>query len=104
MSSISTGRLVGALFIPIGGVASWLAHSMLASGAPTLRVLTAGPALVLLGLALMVFPGAPRTVAQTRQGAEAQREWVTQAPGLHKAAWVVAVGLGLLCSRWLGLD
>jgi len=104
MTGTSTGRVVGALLLPLGGVFWWLAQSMLSSGAPTLRVFTAGPALMLLGVALIVFPGAHRTIEQTRAHPEAQREWITQAPALHKAAWLVSLGLGLLVSRSLGLD
>ena len=65
MKGVSTGRLVVALLLPLGGVFAWLAHSMLSSGAPTLRVFTAGPALMLLGVALMVFPGAHRTMERS---------------------------------------
>jgi hypothetical protein len=104
MSSAPLGRVVGGLLIPLGLVFSWLAHSMLSSGAPTLRLFVVGPALALVGVALAAFPGGDQTLAQTIERRVAGAQWVSHAPVAHKAAWLVALVAGFLVSaRWFGL-
>ncbi len=88
------GRFLGIFIVFIGLVFSWFAVTMLRDAGFTLRLLAAGPGLVIVGLAFIVFPGGNMTLKESRAKTKDPQVVFREAPGSHKVAWGVAVAIG----------
>lgn len=95
------GRLLGMLFVLLGSVLGAVAFFMLESTGSTFKLFVAGPGIAALGVAMVVFPGHPVTVADMKatpqdQKANVMRSVMTEAPLFHKVAWGIAVTIGVV--------
>ncbi|MEM6955297.1 MAG: hypothetical protein AAF645_06395 [Myxococcota bacterium] len=101
---LTAGRFVGIIVTVLGAIFWGIGASMLSSIGYTLKLFVAGPALCFWGLSLLVFPGKPMPFRDLNTlPANERKRWATEAPALHKAAWVVAGLVGLVLSiRMLG--
>ena len=97
------GRLIAVLLILIGVGFAALGHSMLSGAGVTLRLFLAGPVLAGCGLAMLIFPGAPMSFADTRSGQVPPAHLWTAAPMAHKVAWVLGGLLGFAVGSLVGL-
>ena len=67
------------------------------------RILVASPTLIILGIAMMLFPGGDyyfKDLAKSN-GKAPLSDLLKAAPMLHKVAWLVGLGLGLVSSLML---
>lgn len=98
--NLIAGRLVG-IILAIFGVIITLILLIIISKAKSLpRMLIAGPALLCLGLAMIACPGANygyKELNKKTGKSGAKRIW-TDAPLLHKLAWIGSIILGLIIS------
>ena len=87
-------RVVPVSVIAIGAtIAGVNAISLAVANSYFPKTLMAMPAMLLVGVAMLIFPGAgfpPGTPA-----AEQARRYLPDAPVLHKAMWIVFGGVGL---------
>ena len=95
------GRFFGIFCIIIGGIFSYLGFSMLDEAGMTLKVFTAGPGLIGLGVAMLFFPGGDITAAESRNKVKDPKTFISGAPVLHLVIWAVAFLGGMLISAWL---
>ena len=90
------GRGLGILFAVIGTLATGIAWWLLSSNGSAPRILVAGPAMLTLGLAMIILPGS------TQVSAVDYGRWFKASPWLHKIAWIAsAIGGLYLAIRYL---
>jgi hypothetical protein len=94
MFNIQIGRFFGFFLIMIGCYFTWLYTSMLDTAGFTLKLFSAGPALIGVGVAMLIFPGGDITAAESRSKEKDPRVFMTEAPMLHKIIWIAAAAAG----------
>jgi hypothetical protein len=99
--NIQLGRIFGLLLVFLGVIFTLTATGMFRDAGFTLRLFTAGPALVLLGVAMLVFPGGDITARESRSKQKDPMVFFKQAPALHKAVWFGAILAGAVVSTTL---
>lgn len=82
------GRILGAVLIVFGVIFTLIALVIASINDGVPRLFVMGPALVTLGVSLVVLPG-PREISMSAPGGR----WLRESPWFHKIAWV-ASGLG----------
>lgn len=87
---MKAGRLIGIILFVLGVPASGFGYWMLQGEGSIYKVLLAGPALVLLGLIMIILPGGDVSVEDVSR----KSIW-TEAPWSHKLFWIAAVGIGV---------
>jgi len=95
------GRLLGIILLPVGGFMAWIAYGMLNTGGVTLKLLTAGPALAILGFSLLFFPGGDITAKESREKTKDPKIFMKEAPLSHKIAWAVALLIGFYFGSYI---
>ena len=98
------GRFVGLAFAILGALFTALAFSMLTDAGMTLKVFVFGPAVLAIGLAMMIFPGPKTTAAEWRAFSKSvggdpvqmRRAFWGGSPLLHKVIWTFAGVVGLV--------
>jgi hypothetical protein len=81
------GRFFGIFLMVLGGLFTYFYTSMVDSAGFTLKMFTAGPALIGVGIAMFIFPGGNITAAQSRAKEKEPNTFITEAPLLHKVMW-----------------
>ncbi|RZL62473.1 MAG: hypothetical protein EOO93_08645 [Pedobacter sp.] len=95
------GRLFGFLFLVIGGFIAAMMHVSLRDDGQTIEFLIAGPALALIGIAMLIFPGGNITAEESKTKQKEPSVVFKEAPASHKIAWVVAGIAGVvLALNW----
>lgn len=88
------GHALGIFLVMFGGFFSFLASSMLNDAGVTLKIFTAGPALLGMGVSFLFFPGGNITPKESREGTKDPQAFFTEAPTLHKIMWAVFGAIG----------
>ena len=81
------GHVFGIFMIVVGGIFSYLASTMLNDAGMTLKIFVAGPGLITLGVAFLIFPGGNITPKESREKTKDPKTFYTEAPLLHKIMW-----------------
>jgi hypothetical protein len=95
------GRVFGIAFIVLGVIFTWFAYTMLRDANFTMKFLTAGPALALLGLGFAIFPGGNITAKESKTKAKNPGVMFSEAPKAHIIAWVIFFAVGCVLSYLL---
>lgn len=83
------GRGIGICLAVIGVLATVIAWWLLESRGSAPRIFVGGPAMAMVGIAMMILPGS-RTVS-----ASDPKAWMRASPWLHKLAWIASGLIGL---------
>jgi hypothetical protein len=89
---MNAGRFVGIILFVLGVPATIFGYLMLNDDGSILKIMLAGPALVLIGLAMLVFPGGDVTIQDINS--KTKSLW-GEAPMGHKIAWLLAGSIGI---------
>ena len=89
------GRFFGIVFILIGGFFSAMAYQMIQTEGSTFKLLIAGPSLLAIGIAFIIFPGGNITLNESKSQSKDPGVMFSDAPAMHKVAWGVAGVLGI---------
>jgi len=94
--STPDGRGLGIAFVVLGVLATGIAYIVLQINGAVPRLFVAGPALLTLGVAMIILPGS-REVSATDQ-----KRWLRDSPWSHKLVWIASALAGLaLAFRYL---
>jgi hypothetical protein len=83
------GRFFGLIFILLGGGFAYFNYTMIRDSGYTIKLFMAGPALIGVGFAMLIFPGGNITAAESRNKEKDPKTWMSEAPALHKVMWAV---------------
>ncbi|GAA5097303.1 hypothetical protein GCM10023210_32210 [Chryseobacterium ginsengisoli] len=92
------GRLVGILAIFCGSIFTYLGYGMMETTGSVFKFLVAAPVFVLIGIAMLFFPGGDITTAESKNKTKDPKVWVGEAPKSHKIAWAIAGVIGFIIS------
>lgn len=92
---MTLGRLQGIILFVLGAIFGIAALIMLNQTGSVLQLFFAAPPLILLGLAMIILPGADIPVSEHNDSSK-QKQVFTDAPLLHKIVWGVAFVSGLI--------
>ncbi len=90
------GRFVGIILTILGVILSGIGYAMLMSRGSTLQFFVAGPSLCLVGIAMLIMPGGPLTLVESKHKGFNAKAWMRDAPMLHKIVWGIALIVGLV--------
>ena len=94
---MNLGRLQGIILFSVGLIFAVFAIVMLNNTGSVMQLFFAAPALLLLGIAMIIFPGSDIPVSEHKDKSK-QIEVFTKAPVIHKIIWAVAFILGITIS------
>ncbi|MBM7421650.1 MULTISPECIES: hypothetical protein [Chryseobacterium] len=92
------GRLFGILAIFCGGIFTYLGYGMMETTGSVFKFVLAAPVFVLIGIAMLVFPGGDITTTESKNKTKDPKVWVSDAPKNHKIAWAIAGVIGFIIS------
>lgn len=92
------GRLFGILAIICGGIFTYMGYGMMQTTGSVFKFLVAAPVFVLIGVAMLFFPGGDITTAESRNKTKDPKVWMSEAPKSHKVAWLIAGVIGFIIS------
>ncbi|MDY0931045.1 hypothetical protein [Chryseobacterium sp. CFBP8996] len=92
------GRLFGILAIFCGGIFTYLGYGMMETTGSVFKFVLAAPVFVLIGIAMLVFPGGDITTTESKNKTKDPKVWVSDAPKSHKIAWSIAGIIGFIIS------
>lgn len=92
------GRLFGILAIFCGGIFTYLGYGMMETTGSVFKFVLAAPVFVLIGIAMLVFPGGDITTTESKNKTKDPKVWVSDAPKSHKIAWAIAGIIGFIIS------
>lgn len=92
------GRFLGLVMLGMGVVMGAIALWSLGSMGATLKVMLAGPALAMIGAAMLVFPGENISFAESQQAGFNPKTFMRTAPLHHRIAWTVAGIIGFVAT------
>lgn len=93
---MTIGRLYGALALILGGILSVMAYGMLQETGSVFKFLLIGPVMFFFGIALVLFPGYPVSLQQSRNREVAPDAFYKNAPKTHKIVWAIAAIIGFI--------
>ena len=89
---MNAGRFVGIILFVLGVPATIFGYLMLNDDGSIYKIMLAGPVLVLIGLAMLVFPGGDVTIQDINSKSKSM--W-GEAPTGHKIVWLLAGAIGI---------
>jgi hypothetical protein len=92
------GRITGILLLVFGIVFTWVSAAMLKDAGMTFRLFTAGPVLIALAIALIIFPGGNITAKESKAKTKDPMIMIKEAPKSHLAAWGIFTVVGIIIS------
>ncbi|MDO3425925.1 MULTISPECIES: hypothetical protein [Chryseobacterium] len=92
------GRLFGILAILGGGYVTYMGYEMMQTTGSVFKFVIAAPVFVLIGIAMLFFPGGDITTAESRNKTKDPKAWINEAPKSHKIVWLVAGVVGFIIS------
>lgn len=90
------GRLMGVILAVLGVIASAIFAFQIANHGAILRILIAGPSMLLLGIAMIALPGTDISVGEFN--ANPGNDWWSESPLWVRGVWVAAGVAGLFVS------
>ena len=90
------GRAVGLVLFFFGVLLSVLMVAMLFLSGSVIRFLLAGPAMGLLGLGMLIFPGGKLTYQESRREDFEASDFFSNAPLFHKIMWTLLLVAGFI--------
>ena len=101
---MKAAKFIGIIIFVIGVIVS-LIFFFIASGWDSVpKILIMGPALIVGGGAMIVFPGGDFSKEDLNNHPGGAKEMWRRAPGMHKVMWVVATIAGALASVYLSIE
>ena len=101
---MKAGKFIGIIIFVIGVIVS-LIFFFIASGWDSVpEILLMGPALIVLGGAMIIFPGGTFSKEDLNNHPGGAKEMWRRAPGMHKMMWVVATIAGTVASVYLMIE
>jgi len=95
------GRFVGIIFLLLGGFLTAMLDQLLRQDGVIIKLLVAGPGLVFVGIAMLLFPGGNITIKESKTQQKEPGVFIEEAPKSHKIAWGVALAAGIiLAMNW----
>ena len=95
------GRFFGILAIFCGSIFSYIGYDMMQTTGSTLKLFFAAPVFVVIGVAMLFFPGGDITITESKTKTKDPKVWMNEAPINHKIAWFIAGGIGFVISMKL---
>lgn len=92
------GRLFGILAIFCGSIFTYIGYGMMESTGSVFKFLIAAPVFVVIGIAMLFFPGGDITTAESKNKTKDPKIWMNEAPKSHKIAWLIAGVVGFIIS------
>lgn len=92
------GRLFGIVAIICGGIFTYMGYGMMQTTGSVFKFLVAAPVFVLIGVAMLFFPGGDITTAESRNKTKDPKVWMSEAPKSHKIVWLIAGVIGFIIS------
>ena len=95
------GKFLGMMFLLFGGLLTFMLDNSLRAGDVILKILVAGPALAVVGIALLFFHGGNITLNEINAKQKEPGVFIEEAPKSHKIVWGVALAAGvILAMNW----
>lgn len=95
------GKTIGIVLTILGLILSIILIIVLPDANSLAKILIAGPALVTIGIAMIIFPGGNITTAELNAQTKPSSVIWSDAPLLHKIVWIVAGALGIAIAFYL---
>ncbi len=95
---MKAGRLIGIIILILGVIANICLYTIFATSEYIPRVVVSGPALIIVGLAMIIFPGGNVTNQELKNKTKTMGIMWKNAPLLHKLMWIFALILGAVAS------
>lgn len=92
------GRLFGILAIFCGGIFTYIGYGMMETTGSVLKFFIAAPVFMLIGIAMLFFPGGDITTFESKNKTKDPKVWISEAPKNHKIAWLIAGVIGFIIS------
>jgi hypothetical protein len=97
---MKVGRLIGTVILVLGIIAIASMYIIFSSTNYLPKFVASGPALIIVGLAMYIFPGGDVTNKELNAKTKAAGFMWTDAPLLHKIIWIFALLIGVAASLY----
>ena len=95
---MTIGKFYGITIILLSSIGCFMAYDMFTETGSVFKFLIAAPVFLMIGIAMLIFPGYHVTLKQSRNREVAPDAFYKQAPKLHKIIWAVAGVAGFIAS------
>lgn len=95
---MKAGRLIGIIIIFLGTLAMISLFTIFSDSEYVPKIVLSGPALIIVGIAMSIFPGGNITVQELNTKEKTKGYIWTDAPVTHKVAWLIAFAMGVTAS------
>ena len=95
---MKVGRIIGIVLLVLGVVAIVSMYTIFSSTNYLPKIVASAPALIIVGLAMYLFPGGDVTNKELNEKTKSAGFLWTDAPLLHKFIWIFALLLGAAAS------
>jgi hypothetical protein len=101
---MKAGKFIGIIILVIGIVVTLLFYFVASNWDSVPQILIMGPALIIVGVAMIIFPGGDFSKENLKNNPAGVKEMWKKAPFLHKTMWIVATIVGTIACIYLMIE